>query len=109
CRTTSLSRLRRPRCFLLFPYTTLFRSHAGLANSCWTAAGSWGYPLANLRAAAAHLRRSSFADYLRSRGLGNHDPVTRAGAHQVRSEEHTSELQSPDHLVGRRWLEERTH
>src|SRR5258708_24860903 len=72
--------IRRPPRSTLFPYTTLFRSlqHRG--------------PLV-LDLLAAFLRR--FLD-------GGDELVL-----QPRSEEHTSELQSPDHLVCRLLLEKK--
>src|SRR5258708_20799191 len=69
--------IRRPPRSTLFPYTTLFRS-AGLAYSRWR-------------------RKAGQAKGVVSRGK----PRLR------RSEEHTSELQSPDHLVCRLLLEKK--
>src|SRR5258708_27852233 len=78
--------IRRPPRSTLFPYTTLFRSRGGL--------GQGG------RSARGHLRRR--------------DPALRAAHREAaeqlveqRSEEHTSELQSPDHLVCRLLLEKK--
>src|SRR6266446_9953635 len=62
--------IRRPPRSTLFPYTTLFRSHAGTA------------PV-----------------------LGKH--MVALGGNDVRSEEHTSELQSPCNLVCRLLLEKK--
>src|SRR5438876_4838765 len=75
--------IRRPPRSTLFPYTTLFRSVTvsacgGLGNLC--------------------LRGESQA----RRRLG-----ARAGLPSIRSEEHTSELQSPVHLVCRLLLEKK--
>src|SRR5258708_36353046 len=69
--------IRRPPRSTLFPYTTLFRSCRG----------------ARRRACA------------RSQRSGAHEHVRRFGG--FRSEEHTSELQSPDHLVCRLLLEKK--
>src|SRR5258708_14078349 len=70
--------IRRPPRSTLFPYTTLFRSQLPcLENGCRDA----GYDQARRRARNALI-------------------VTR-------SEEHTSELQSPDHLVCRLLLEKK--
>src|SRR5690348_17786131 len=83
--------IRRPPRSTLFPYTTLFRS---------VAAGV--FP--DVRAAAIHLGR---------REIGVYQPdEKRAAAYdalyeQYRSEEHTSELQSPVHLVCRLLLEKK--
>src|SRR5258708_13170303 len=69
--------IRRPPRSTLFPYTTLFRSRPG--------------------------RRSGRAGrLLRRRRLGS-----RGQRLAERSEEHTSELQSPDHLVCRLLLEKK--
>src|SRR5258708_33438615 len=77
--------IRRPPRSTLFPYTTLFRS-------------GWRRGLHRLQ---------TFAD-----GLGG-PPLEAAcfhGARQpLRSEEHTSELQSPDHLVCRLLLEKKKY
>src|SRR5258708_31499732 len=73
--------IRRPPRSTLFPYTTLFRSHHALDD---------GFVGAENPALAEH--------GVHQRGL--------AVVH-VRSEEHTSELQSPDHLVCRLLLEKK--
>src|SRR5258708_15257247 len=70
--------IRRPPRSTLFPYTTLFRSHS----------------------------------LARHHDPGAREPRPRAGDRLVpaqgkRSEEHTSELQSPDHLVCRLLLEKK--
>src|SRR5438876_7243096 len=75
--------IRRPPRSTLFPYTTLFRSRAAGRG-----------PAAARGAEAARVPR------LR---LGGH----RAGRGRPRSEEHTSELQSPVHLVCRLLLEKK--
>src|SRR5258708_23865629 len=76
--------IRRPPRSTLFPYTTLFRSPAARAGHA---------------PAKRHGRRRAV---LRRGGRGR-----RATARQCRSEEHTSELQSPDHLVCRLLLEKK--
>src|SRR5258708_31535336 len=73
--------IRRPPRSTLFPYTTLFRS-AELNRRC-----APGAPAARPR-----VRRSG---------------GPRGRARLTRSEEHTSELQSPDHLVCRLLLEKK--
>src|SRR5438552_13445995 len=73
--------IRRPPRSTLFPYTTLFRSSPMTTPSCATAR------LASLRT-----------------GRSTSDP---SAAREMRSEEHTSELQSPDHLVCRLLLEKK--
>src|SRR2546422_3984732 len=90
--------IRRPPRSTLFPYTTLFRSHGPHP----------GRPAADLRA-RAHPRRGipePARDVLRHdclRGRAHRQP---SGA-RVRSEEHTSELQSRLHLVCRLLLEKK--
>src|SRR5258708_18650919 len=94
--------IRRPPISTLFPYTTLFRSILGtlsyvrsanqacvVALSIWSAFATLLHPL--LRP------RHSYAQNLVCRH-----------ANSFRSEEHTSELQSPDHLVCRLLLARRT-
>src|SRR5258708_31622285 len=73
--------IRRPPRSTLFPYTTLFRSLADMIQ----------------RIGQAH----------RGRGLAFAGRGWRRQDHD-RSEEHTSELQSPDHLVCRLLLEKKT-
>src|SRR5258708_24196996 len=73
--------IRRPPRSTLFPYTTLFRSRPPLHHT-------------GLAARLAHRAAES--------GRGS-----LAGRREIRSEEHTSELQSPDHLVCRLLLEKK--
>src|SRR5258708_18473807 len=81
--------IRRPPRSTLFPYTTLFRSRAVAAD----------------------------ADHEVRTARGNNPPRVdetdrnqQRAARAIRSEEHTSELQSPDHLVCRLLLEKKkTH
>src|SRR5438552_12265998 len=75
--------LRRPPRSTLFPYTTLFRS-----NSVTIASAAF---------ALASPRPSFWATFAKSASM------------RPRSEEHTSELQSPDHLVCRLLLEKKNH
>src|SRR2546426_2980378 len=79
--------IRRPPRSTLFPYTTLFRSSLQPSVT--------GSLLPSAEAPPLHLVRS--------------DPVQRGrfGAWQERSEEHTSELQSPCNLVCRLLLEKK--
>src|SRR5438876_6463459 len=83
--------IRRPPRSTLFPYTTLFRSLVG-----WGEAHHGRAP-----GAVAHLVNTT----LRQLVLGL-DATNVVGAWQ-RSEEHTSELQSPVHLVCRLLLEKK--
>src|SRR5258708_11961705 len=82
--------IRRPPRSTLFPYTTLFRS---------------------VRVAGGGQRGDVLGD--RAGRKVEHEPqvvqgvVERAAVVEDRSEEHTSELQSPDHLVCRLLLEKK--
>src|SRR5258708_13674067 len=81
--------IRRPPRSTLFPYTTLFRS-------------AWDI-------STARSSRNSFSSSLSPRKLVR-DSLRRSISllrRAVRSEEHTSELQSPDHLVCRLLLEKK--
>src|SRR5258708_18789231 len=85
--------IRRPPRSTLFPYTTLFRSLVGADRELRDVAvhRSLGHVEADMAAAGAAL-------------LGaDQRQVDRVG----RSEEHTSELQSPDHIVCRLLLEKK--
>src|SRR3712207_7241057 len=82
--------IRRPPRSTLFPYTTLFRSD-----------GERG-----LRDLPRGLRVPLEGHRRGVRAPGRDDPA-RAGAHVVRSEEHTSELQSRQYLVCRLLLEKK--
>src|SRR5258708_9361184 len=80
--------IRRPPRSTLFPYTTLFRSRSQR---------SWRGPLRQA------LHRCGCADCV----VASARHRTRLARHRARSEEHTSELQSPDHLVCRLLLEKK--
>src|SRR5947199_6981360 len=81
---------RRPPRSTLFPYTTLFRSHAGLAEK------------AKEFDSIVKIGRTHLMDAVPLR-LGVHQ----MSAADLRSEEHTSELQSLRHLVCRLLLEKK--
>src|SRR3712207_7827893 len=87
--------IRRPPRSTLFPYTTLFRS--GRARARLRA--EWG------RVRPLLLRHEPRAD---QSGRRAHQRVSARSA-QVRSEEHTSELQSRQYLVCRLLLEKKKH
>src|SRR5258708_18798343 len=92
--------IRRPPRSTLFPYTTLFRSY-----SVRSAAKS-----ADNKAHDRKQRRSSARDEtIHSFEGENNDrwPRSLFSPSKLRSEEHTSELQSPDHLVCRLLLEKK--
>src|SRR5258708_17309075 len=87
--------IRRPPRSTLFPYTTLFRSHLAFA------------PWPNRRSLIGTETFSAGAS-----GCWNGNASSRlkrpwAMTTESRSEEHTSELQSPDHLVCRLLLEKK--
>src|SRR2546430_12567744 len=84
--------IRRPPRSTLFPYTTLFRSRAGPAD-----------PSQPGGTTAPRLRDPP--------GRREDEPRARSVEHRhlVRSEEHTSELQSQSNLVCRLLLEKKTN
>src|SRR5256885_11374879 len=90
--------IRRPPRSTLFPYTTLFRSQqrAGCAEQTAVARRCGGRVSDAARIPRAGVRR-------RTGGAEPHRP----GLGQPRSEEHTSELQSPCNLVCRLLLEKK--
>src|SRR3712207_7603558 len=84
--------IRRPPRSTLFPYTTLFRSPLVVGR---------GEP----RRPAARLVLDRVHDHLGPGGLG----LDRGRDDGLRSEEHTSELQSRQYLVCRLLLEKKKH
>src|SRR5688572_32498185 len=86
--------IRRPPRSTLFPYTTLFRSELG-GNIMW--AGDWrrAYDYGNPKAEAMAVHRAA--------GLIDVSTLGKV----IRSEEHTSELQSQSNLVCRLLLEKK--
>src|SRR5258708_29795688 len=92
--------IRRPPRSTLFPYTTLFRSR-------FVRRGEERVDFGGLvgRDAVDGLLVEFDLPAVRSRS-GQFDIVGRRGT-ELRSEEHTSELQSPDHLVCRLLLEKK--
>src|SRR5258708_30051818 len=93
--------IRRPPRSTLFPYTTLFRSSARVSM---IREGFSKNPLELFRELEfywqAGLIYHAFAD-------APHESKNRFACIRSRSEEHTSELQSPDHLVCRLLLEKK--
>src|SRR5436853_4257155 len=85
--------IRRPPRSTLFPYTTLFRSELGYCSR-------------HLAMAGVSLTRSP---PVASRAIASRNAsiVSSSGSSEVRSEEHTSELQSLRHLVCRLLLEKK--
>src|SRR5947208_9385605 len=82
---------RQPPRSTLFPYTTLFRSRREIQRSPFAFRAHSGRPDRPL------VRQ-------KSRPVDRGPPC---GQSKLRSEEHTSELQSPDHLVCRLLLEKK--
>src|SRR5256885_996891 len=84
--------IRRPPRSTLFPYTTLFRSRRELRS-----------------VGLAEDHRAGGAQPLHDQGVfGGHEvSVQRRAKRRARSEEHTSELQSPCNLVCRLLLEKK--
>src|SRR5690348_17725921 len=95
--------LRRPPRSTLFPYTTLFRSESG---SCARLPGSCARLFRGKTPGGGRRRAPRRFRFESTRGATPRTlAATDAGA--VRSEEHTSELQSPVHLVCRLLLEKK--
>src|SRR3712207_8090313 len=85
--------IRRPPRSTLFPDTTLFRSRLRRARAD----------------PGGHRRRRAAAPPRRAGQPGAADALRRAPRRAVRSEEHTSELQSRQYLVCRLLLEKKTN
>src|SRR5258708_11311452 len=85
--------IRRPPRSTLFPYTTLFRSILAMDVS------------GSMRASDVEPNRLVAAQNAAKAFVAEQPENVRIGV--VRSEEHTSELQSPDHLVCRLLLEKK--
>src|SRR5260370_6301874 len=98
--------IRRPPRSTLFPYTTLFRSQVALRalNTLWFNTGT----LCNLTCQHCYIESSPKNDrlaYLSAAEVGRYlDEIA-----LLRSEEHTSELQSHLNLVCRLLLEKKKH
>src|SRR5256885_7356989 len=91
--------IRRPPRSTLFPYTTLFRSQSAIQREV-------AHPAAPRRscATASRIVVIAAAHCSRVRQANSRAPSPRTAA---RSEEHTSELQSPCNLVCRLLLEKK--
>src|SRR5205807_4221851 len=101
--------LRRPPGFTLFPYTTLFRSRVmkrAVLCCCFTIALAaftlFGKQVSAQQAPAANSPSSAPAS-----AATHTDTVKELNDKLARSEEHTSELQSPCNLVCRLLLEKK--
>src|SRR5258708_26435208 len=97
--------IRRPPRSTLFPYTTLFRSkHVQFASLAWIVAR------VDPAAPGANTLSTVFSKPSTIVVSGSYlSPRRRwsTASKRPRSEEHTSELQSPDHLVCRLLLEKK--
>src|SRR2546425_9314587 len=91
--------IRRPPRSTLFPYTTLFRSSSATRASPSTA-GSSGRRAEFIRPASKRRMRINSQ-------LHANVPDRQIGVQKMRSEEHTSELQSLAYLVCRLLLEKK--
>src|SRR5205807_7832076 len=91
--------IRPPPRSTLFPYTTLFRSgHRIHGDRPWRARGG----------RAGRQRTGGVLERRRRRAVrGRHPAPARGTQRRARSEEHTSELQSPCNLVCRLLLEKK--
>src|SRR5256885_8906922 len=99
--------IRRPPRSTLFPYTTLFRSRDNIL---------YGRPDATEQEMLAAADKAEASDFIATltdlKGRGGYDAQVgergvKLSGGQRRSEEHTSELQSPCNLVCRPLLEEK--
>src|SRR2546430_17487962 len=100
--------IRRPPRSTLFPYTTLFRSAEGVGvELCevWEKGGEGGVEVADAVLKLLEARHAKFKPLYDEKRPIREKIETIAkeiyGAGGVRSEEHTSELQSQSHLVCR--------
>src|SRR2546429_1291117 len=93
--------IRRPPRSTLFPYTTLFRSiFSSETGQCRTPASAACRSGRGIR--RAHLASTSARQVM-------YPPNSSSAPSPLRSEEHTSELQSRLHLVCRLLLEKKKH
>src|SRR3712207_7023969 len=95
--------IRRPPRSTLFPYTTLFRSAVTLAGEPEPALGARRDALQVVRT-GRRTDRDAPRDH---RGAVRHVDAVQVGLGGVRSEEHTSELQSRQYIVCRLLLEKK--
>src|SRR3989454_5907340 len=94
--------IRRPPRSTLFPYTTLFRS---FFNTAWNGRPAKGMPAWNVLLDSAAIKEVYL--YVKARSDGWLKPGRPHRLSDLRSEEHTSELQSPCNLVCRLLLEKK--
>src|SRR5258708_18910590 len=97
--------IRRPPRSTLFPYTTLFRSNENLDRTVRDApAGTASAERGRVFFANTPVDGGRTCAFCHNLPLGTNGQLIDKFA---RSEEHTSELQSPDHLVCRLLLEKK--
>src|SRR3712207_6934120 len=98
--------IRRPPRSTLFPYTTLFRSDQIMVDIGWSSAYNGDEVLLLGRGEGGEIRIEELAAW---GGTIPHKVVTNLNTRmaRVRSEEHTSELQSRQYLVCRLLLEKK--
>src|SRR5258708_11220390 len=92
--------IRRPPRSTLFPYTTLFRSLPADYNGRL-------FGVEPLQGRIVESDISPDGCSFKTRDLGYPVTTSEISLSTIRSEEHTSELQSPDHLVCRLLLEKK--
>src|SRR5258708_27286501 len=90
--------IRRPPRSTLFPYTTLFRSRLGVVLQGEVILAQIAVDPGSDEVGVGGTGQDPEGDRVVGQGLS-------LASFEVRSEEHTSELQSPDHLVCRLLLE----
>src|SRR3712207_7380239 len=95
--------IRRPPRSTLFPYTTLFRSCQAFAVTRWLP-GIPRHPELRLRNVGVVVPKDSGLPFAQ---IERDFMLSLAGDTRVRSEEHTSELQSRQYLVCRLLLEKK--
>src|SRR5688572_31398323 len=95
----------RPPRFTLFPYTTLFRSRSFLEDVDRLGDGGVGLPVADRHLIRRALVAGDHPGHLRI--VAHEQDAVGAQRRRLRSEEHTSELQSQSNLVCRLLLEKK--
>src|SRR5256885_3154042 len=93
--------IRRPPRSTLFPYTTLFRSVADAEGNIWFT-GNFAHYIGKLDPQTGEVKEYKMPD---PKAEDPHSLIF--DAEGIRSEEHTSELQSPCNLVCRLLLEKK--
>src|SRR5689334_23697805 len=94
--------IRRPAGSTLFPYTTLFRSAPSAGSMTLSAISGYAMTTSETLTHVSIWDAASAGNFKRSVALTSNKPDR-----HVRSEEHTSELQSQFHLVCRLLLEKK--